>query len=61
MLRNKFLANQPFIDGNFIYMNGDGVRSVFIVLQSQVWILPRDENDLPASMLPMAGKSISVF
>ena len=42
-------------------MNGDGVRSVFIVLQSQVWILPRDENDLPASMLPMAGKNISVF
>ena len=40
-------------------MNGDGVRSVFIVLQSQVWILPRDENDLPASMLPMAGKNIS--
>ena len=42
-------------------MNGDGVRSVFIVLQSQVWILPREENDLPASMLPMAGKTISVF
>ena len=38
-------------------MNDDGVRSMFIVLQSQVWILPREENNLPASMLPMAGKS----
>ena len=42
-------------------MNGDGVRSMFIVLQSQVWILPRDENYLPASILPMTGKNISVF
>ena len=61
ILRHKCLPNQPFIDGNFICMNGDRVRSVFIVLQSQVWILPREENDLPSSMLPMAGKSISVL
>ena len=43
------VSKTSFIDGNFICMNGDGVRSVFIVLQSQVWILPREENDLPAS------------
>ena len=36
VLRHKFLANQPLIDGSFICMHGDGIRSVFIVLRSHV-------------------------
>ena len=36
VLRHKFLANQPLIDGSFICMHGDGIRLVFIVLRSHV-------------------------
>ena len=42
VLRHKFLANQPLIDGSFICMHGDGIRLVFIVLRSHVSVPDTD-------------------
>ena len=59
-----FINSKPFINSNCICTDSDDGQiwelSVVIVLQSQVWILRIEENDLSASVLPI-GKTARIL